>query len=65
MKVLSVFLTLCRVLPLVGRTLQLTKLTALCSIYDQNQLNLTLAQNVASFDVIYNPGFENYYNLIG
>ena len=35
-----------------GKTLQLIKLTALYSIFVQNQLNLILACNVRSFDVI-------------
>jgi hypothetical protein len=61
MKVLSVFYLVWGTT--FDRTLHLINLTALYSIYDQNQLNLTLAHNVASFDVIYYPSFENYYNF--
>jgi NADH:ubiquinone oxidoreductase subunit E len=56
-----------RILPLVekgfGSTLQLITLTALYSIYDQNQLNLIEARNVVSFDVMYFPHLENYNNF--
>ena len=37
----------------MGRTIQLIKLTALYSLYGENQLNLILSCNDVSFDVIH------------
>ena len=41
-----------------SRTRQFITLTALCSIYDQNQLNLLKTRSVASFDNMIIPSLK-------